>query len=81
MSGDPLFCFICNGEQCIEVIETVRSAVAPCAGLILEWPGEGRCEERSLFAVILPDRGLDIAAAKRVSWFLVVGSHLVSSFV
>jgi hypothetical protein len=53
----------------------------PSAGLVLEWPGEGRCEERSLLAVILPDRGLDIAAAKRVSWFLVVGSHLVSSFV
>ena len=56
------------------------SAIAPCAGLILERPSEGRCEERSLLADILPDRGLDIAAAQCVSGFFV-GSHLVSSFV
>ena len=63
---------MCNGEQSLKVIETEGSAVAPCARLILEWPREGRCEERSLLADILPDRGLDVAASQRVSGFFVV---------
>ena len=53
---------------------------ARSAGLILERPREGRCEERTLLADILPDRRFDAAASQRVRGF-VVGSHLVSSFV
>ena len=62
------------------VVETERSAVVPSAGLIFERARKGRREERALLADVLPDRGLDVAASQRVSWF-VVGSHLVSSFV
>src|SRR6476620_500352 len=50
MSGNPLLCFMCDGDQSLKVIETERGAVAPCARLILEWAGKGRCEERSVFA-------------------------------
>ena len=63
-----------------EVIETERSPVAPGPGLIFERPSEGRCEERTLLADILPDRRSDVAASQRVRGF-IVGSHLVSSFV
>ena len=80
MSSDPLPGFKRDIHESLKVIETVRSAVAPSAGLVLEWPGEGRCEERSLLAFILPNRSLDIAASQRVSGFFV-GSHLVSSLV
>lgn len=65
MSGDPLLRFMGNGEEGLEVIQTERGAVAPGARLILEWAGEGRCEERSLLAVILPDGGLDVPAPDR----------------
>jgi hypothetical protein len=37
----------------LKVIETVRSAVAPSAGLILDWPGEGRCEKRRVGFLLL----------------------------
>ena len=42
--------------------------------------GEGRSEEGTLVAGVLPDRGFDVAASQRVRR-LFVGSHLVSSFV
>ena len=80
MSGDPLLGTTLDGDKRLKVIETERSAIAPCAGLILEWAREGRCEERTILAAILPDRGFDVAATQRVRGF-VVGSHLVSSFV
>ena len=32
-----------DDEQGFEVIETEGSPIAPCAGLIFEWAGEGRC--------------------------------------
>ena len=48
---------------------------------ILEWAGEGRREERTVLADILPDGRFDVAASQRVSWFFLVGSHLVSSLV
>ena len=80
MSGDPLLRFMATVSKSLKVIQTERGAVAPCARLILERPGEGRCEERTFFTDILPDRGLDVAASQRVSGFFV-GSHLVSSFV
>ena len=69
MSGDPLLGFMSNGHKSLKVIETEGSSVAPGAGLILERPREGRCEERSFLTDILPDRGLNVAAAKRVSGF------------
>jgi hypothetical protein len=64
MSGDPLLGFKRDIHKSLKVIETLRSAVAPSAGLVLEWPGEGRCEERSLLTVILPDRGFDVATSQ-----------------
>jgi len=75
MSGNPLLRFMSDSDQSLKVIETKGSAVAPCARLILEWPGEGRREERSFLADILPNCGLDVAASERLSWFFV-GSHL-----
>jgi len=48
--------------------------------MILERQGNGRRKERFLLTDVLPDRGLDVATAQRVSGFLV-GSHLVSSFI
>ena len=80
MSGDPLLGITRDGDKGFEVIETERGPIAPRAGLILERPREGRCEERTLLADILPDRGFDVAASQRVRGF-VVGSHLVSSLV
>jgi hypothetical protein len=77
VSGDPLLGLTRKADKGFEVIETERSPVAPRSGLILERPGEGRCEERTLLAAILPDRRLDVAASQRVRGF-VVGSHLVS---
>ena len=65
VSGDPLFRLKRDIHERLQVVETERGAVAPCTGLILEWAGEGRCEERSLLADILPDRGLDVAASQR----------------
>jgi non-ribosomal peptide synthetase component E (peptide arylation enzyme) len=38
MSGNPLFCFMCNGDESFQVIETKGSPVAPCARSILEGP-------------------------------------------
>ena len=80
MSGDPLICLTRDSDKGFEVIETERSPVAPGPGLIFERPSEGRCEERTLLAAILPDRRFDVSASQRVRGF-VVGSHLVSSFV
>ena len=66
--GDPLFGRTRDGDQIFEVIETERSPITPHAGLILEWAGEGRREERTLLAAILPDRGPDVAATQRDLW-------------
>ena len=76
MSRNPLLRFKGDVHERLEVVKTERSPVAPGAGLILERARESRCEERSLLAAILPDRGLDVAASQRVSRFFVVGSHL-----
>ncbi len=53
----------------------------PGTGLILERSGEGRGEERSVLAQILPDRRLDVATSQRRcrSFGLLVGRHGVSS--
>ena len=72
VSLDPLLGFQRDVHEGLEVVKTKRRPIAPCAGLILEWPGEGRCEERALLARILPDRGFDVATSQRVSWFLLV---------
>ncbi len=77
MSGHPFLGLTRNGEQRLKVIETERCSVAPCSGLSLERPGEGRCEERTFLAAVLPDGGLDVAASQRVRGFFVVGSHLL----
>ena len=78
MSGDPLLGLTGHADKGFEVIETERRPIAPDPGLIFERPREGRCEERTLLADILPDRRFDVAASQRVRGF-VVGSHLVSS--
>ena len=44
MSGDPLLGFVRDDEQGLKIIETEGSPIAPRAGLVLEWAGEGRCE-------------------------------------
>jgi len=80
MSDNPLLGITRDSEQGLKIIETERSAIAPRAGPILERAGEGRCEERTLLADILPDRRFDVAASQPVRGF-VVGSHLVSSLV
>ncbi len=77
MSGNPLFGVTRNGDKRLKVIETERGPIAPLPRLILERPREGRCEERTLLADILPDGRFDVAASQRVRGF-VVGSHLVT---
>ena len=81
VSGHPFLCLKGDVHERLQVAETERGAVAPGAGLILERPGEGRCEERPLLADVLPDRGLDVATSQRGrrSFGLLVGRHLVSS--
>ena len=44
MSGDPLLGLVHNSDKGLKVIETEGSPIAPRAGLILEWAGEGRCD-------------------------------------
>ena len=44
----------------------------PRTGLIFEWAGEGRCEERTLLTDILPDRRFNVAASQRVRGFMLV---------
>jgi hypothetical protein len=63
MSGNPILGVTRHGEQGLKVVETERSPVAPRPGLILERAGEGRREERTLLADILPDRRFDVAAS------------------
>ena len=58
VSGNPLLGLARDGDKGFAVIETERSPVAPGPGLIFERPSEGRCEERTLLADILPDRRL-----------------------
>jgi hypothetical protein len=80
MSGNPLLGITRDGHHGFEVIETERSAIAPFTGLVLELAREGRREERTFLADILPDGRFDVAASQRGRGF-VVGSHLFSSFV
>lgn len=80
VSGDPFLGLMGHGDERLQVAETKRGAVAPLSELILERRGKGRRKERVLLTDVLPDRGLDVATAQRVSGFLV-GSHLVSSFI
>ena len=63
VSRHPLLSLTRDGEKRLKVIETERGAIAPFPRLILEWAGEGRCEERTFLADILPDRRLDGAAS------------------
>ena len=42
VSGNPVLGVTSDGDKGFEVIETERSPVAPRAGLISEWAGEGR---------------------------------------
>ena len=65
MSGDPLFGLKGDIHERLEVVETERSAIAPGTGLILERSGEGRGEERSVLAHVLPDRRLDVPTSQR----------------
>ena len=74
MSGNPLLGLTRKADKGLNVIEAEGGPIAPRSGLILERPTEGRCEERTILAAILPDRRLDVAASQRVRWF-VVGSH------
>ena len=80
MSGNPLLGVTRDSDKGFKVIETELSPIAPRAGLVLERAREGRREERTFLAAILPDRRFDVAASQRVCG-LFVGSHLVSSFV
>ena len=66
MSGDPLLVVTRDSEKRLKVIETERGPIAPRSGLVLEWAGEGRREERTFLADILPDRRFDVAASQRV---------------
>ena len=68
MNGNLVLRLADAGEKGLKVIETERSPITPRAGLILEWAGEGRREERTLLAAILPDRGSDVAATQRDLW-------------
>jgi hypothetical protein len=61
MSGDPLLGLKCDGDKRLKVIETERGLIAPRPGLILEWAGEGRREDRTLLADVLPNRGFEVA--------------------
>ena len=80
VSGNPLLGVTRDGDKRLKVIQTERGSIASRPGLILEWAGEGRREERTFLTDILPDRRFDVAASQRVRGF-VVGSHLVSSLV
>jgi hypothetical protein len=60
VSSNPLLRFMSNRDESFQVVETEGSAVVPCARLIFEQPGKGRCEEQALFTRIFPDSSLDV---------------------
>jgi hypothetical protein len=76
MSSNPLLGITRDSEKGIEVIETERSPIVPGPGLIFERPSEGRCEERTLLADILPDGRFDVAASQCVRVLFVVARSL-----
>ena len=63
MSGNPLLRITRNGDKSLKVIQTERGPIASHFGLILERAGEGRGEERTLLADILPDGRFDVATS------------------
>ena len=63
MSCNPLRRVTRDDDKSLKVIQTERGPIALRPGLILEWTREGRCEERTFLADILPDRRLDVAAS------------------
>jgi hypothetical protein len=67
VSGDPLLRLKRDIHEGLEVIETEWGTVTPFPSLILKWARKGCCEERSLLADILLDRGVDVAASQRWS--------------
>lgn len=84
MSGHPVLGLTGHGDQRLQVIETERGPITPSPRLILERPGEGRGEERSPLAGVLPDRRLDVPTSQRVGrlfGLLFFGRYLVSSLV
>ena len=83
MSGDPLLRLTHDIHERLQVVEPERGAVVPGIGLILEWPGEGRREERPLLAGVLPNCRLDVSTSQRGRRSIgsVVGRHGVSSRV
>ncbi len=54
MSGDPLLRLTGDIPERLNLIEAESNAVAPGTGLIFERSREGRHEERTLLADILP---------------------------
>jgi len=65
MSSHPLLGLKGNIHERLQVVETERGAVAPCAGLIHDRSGKGRREERALLADILPDGRFDVPTSQR----------------
>lgn len=70
----PLLGLMRDGHKGSEVTDPERGPVAPHAGLIFERVGEGRREERTFLAEILPDRCFDVAALTLVPRFGVAES-------
>ena len=65
MSGDPLLGLVRNSDKGLKVIQTEGSPIAPRAGLIFEWAGEGLCrraEEGHAARRILSKRGKFVMA-------------------
>ena len=59
VSENPLLGLTRNANKGVKVIQTERGPIAPRPGLILQWAGEVRREERPFLADILPDRRFD----------------------
>lgn len=77
VSGYPLLRVTGDVHEGLEIIQTERGAVVPGTGLILEQRREGRCEERSVLAHVLPHRRLDVSTSQRrcLSFGRDVGRH------
>ena len=70
----PLLGLTRDGHKGSEFTDLERGSIAPHAGLIFERVGEGRREERTFLAEILPDRCFDVAALTLVPGFGVAES-------
>ena len=70
IDGDPFLSLRVEKRDGVEIAAGERGEVAPRAGLVPDWPGEGDREVRAVLTDVVPDGGGDAAATDHVSGFV-----------